>query len=232
MRIALIGYGKMGHAIEGLALERGHEVCSVIRSAENREGAALGTERLGKAEVALEFTRPEAAPANLIRLARIGLPVVCGTTGWLAELPVIEREVVAHSAALLFSPNFSLGVQLFLKAAGDLAERFRGRTGYEGYIVEQHHAGKVDAPSGTALALGEQLARVDSDREFPITAIRVGSSPGSHSLNYDSPFELIRLEHLARGRQCFAAGALLAAEWLIGRTGIFTFQSMLFQEAR
>jgi 4-hydroxy-tetrahydrodipicolinate reductase len=232
MRIALIGYGKMGQALEALAFERGHEVCTVVRSTENPEGTALDGERLGQAEVALEFTRPEAAPANLIRLARIGLPVVCGTTGWFDRLPAIEPEVAAHGSALLYSPNFSVGVQLFLKAARDLAARFRGRSEYEGYLVEQHHAGKLDAPSGTALALQLELGRVDGDREFPISSIRVGSSPGSHALSYDSPFELIRLEHIARGRQAFAAGALLAAEWLLGKTGLFTFQDMLFQETR
>jgi len=231
MRIALIGYGRMGQALGALAVERGHEVCTIVRSGENAEGAALNAERVGGAEVVLEFTRPEAAPANLIRLARLRVPVVTGTTGWLAQLPVVAREVAEHGAALLHSPNFSVGVQLFLRAAGDLAQQFRGREEYAGYILEQHHAGKRDAPSGTALELQRHLIARDTSRQFPISSVRAGSTPGSHALAYDSPHELIRLEHVARGRQIFASGALLAAEWLRDKQGTFTFEEMLFREA-
>lgn len=230
MRIALIGYGRMGQALGALAVERGHEVCTIVRSAESQEGSALTAERMGGAEVALEFTRPDAAPDNLMRLARLRVPVVTGTTGWLNRLNDVRREVTDHGSALLHSANFSVGVQLFLRAAGDLAARLRGREDYAGYILEQHHVAKRDAPSGTALELQNRVSTRDARREFPITSVRAGSTPGSHALAYDSPHELIRLEHVARGRQAFASGALLAAEWLRDRQGMFTFEEMLFGE--
>ncbi|HEU5154896.1 MAG TPA: dihydrodipicolinate reductase C-terminal domain-containing protein, partial [Gemmatimonadales bacterium] len=195
------------------------------------EGAALTADRLGGAEVALEFTRPEAAPGNLMRIASLGLPIVSGTTGWSSSLPSIEREVNANGGALLHSPNFSVGVHLFLRAAADLARQFRGRD-FDGFILEQHHAAKRDAPSGTALRLQSAVSAADPDRPFKISSIRAGFSPGTHLLAYDSPFEVIRLEHTARSRQSFAAGALMAAEWLQGRTGVYTFEDMLFGEAR
>ena len=227
MRLALIGYGKMGHALAALAIERGHEVCTIVRGEENPEGAALTGDRLGGAEVALEFTRPEAAPGNLMRMARLGLPTVSGTTGWSSSLPAIEREVNANGGALLHSPNFSVGVHLFLRTAVDLARQFQGRD-FDGSILEQHHAAKRDAPSGTALQLQAAVSAADPDRPFPISSVRAGFSPGIHLLAYDSPFEVIRLEHMARSRQTFAAGALLAAEWLQGRKGVYTFDEMLF----
>jgi 4-hydroxy-tetrahydrodipicolinate reductase len=227
MRLALVGYGKMGHALAALAIERGHEVCTIVRAEENHEGAALTSDRLGGAEMALEFTRPEAAPGNLLRMARLGLPMVSGTTGWSASLPIIEHEVKASGGALLHSPNFSVGVHLFLRAAADLAREFRSRD-FDGFILEQHHAAKRDAPSGTALQLQSAVTAADPDRPFPISSVRAGFSPGTHLLAYDSPFEVIRLEHTARSRHCFAAGALMAAEWLQGRTGVYTFEEMLF----
>jgi len=231
MRLALIGYGKMGHALATLAIERGHEVCTIVRGDENHEGAALTSDRLGGAEVALEFTRPEAAPGNLMRMAKLGLPTVSGTTGWSASLPAIEREVNAKGGALLHSPNFSVGVHLFLRAAAELARRFRGRD-FDGFILEQHHAAKRDAPSGTALQLLAAVTAADPDRSFQISSVRAGFSPGTHLLAYDSPFEVIRLEHTARSRQSFAAGALMAAEWLRGRTGVYSFEEMLFGGAQ
>src|SRR4029453_18193879 len=127
MRLALIGHGKMGHALAALAIERGHEVCTIVRGEENPEGAALTADRLGGAEVALEFTRPEAAPGNLMRMAKLGPPTVSGTAGWASRLPAIGRGGNWNGGALLHSPNFSVGVHLFLRAAVDLARQFQGR---------------------------------------------------------------------------------------------------------
>jgi len=228
MRLALIGYGKMGHAIETLAVERGHVIHAVIAGADNRNGHALGIERLAGVEVALEFTRPDAAAGNIEQLVRAGIPVVTGTTGWLDRFPEIEQLVRQHGGSLLHSPNFSVGVQLFLRAAGDLARRFANRPGFEASIVEQHHAGKLDAPSGTAVRLREVTRSRDPSREFPISSVRAGAIPGIHTLAYDSSVESVRLEHTAHGREAFAAGALAAAEWLPGHRGVFTFEEMLF----
>ncbi len=230
MRIALVGNGKMSSAIAQLAVERGHAVTTVIGSEENRNGGGLTEARLGKCDVVFEFTRPEAAADNLLRLARLGARVVSGTTGWSSRLAEVSRVVTEHGGALLHSPNFSPGVQLFLRTAKDMARRFQGKTGFDGFVVETHHAAKVDAPSGTAVALRSALRQGDQGREFPVTSIRGGYAPGTHRVTYDAPFESIRLEHEARSRAVFAAGALMAGEWLQGRTGVFTFEQMLFEE--
>jgi 4-hydroxy-tetrahydrodipicolinate reductase len=230
MRIALIGNGKMSRAIAQLAADRGHAVATVIEARENRRGEALTAERLAGVDVVFEFTRPEAVAENLKHLARLGRRVVAGTTGWADHLPEVSRMVTEHGGGLLHSPNFSPGVQLFLRAARDLAGRFAGRAGFEAFVVETHHAAKRDAPSGTALTLRTALRRADAEREFPVSSIRGGFAPGTHAVIYDAPFETIRLAHEARSRQVFAAGALLAGEWLQGRTGVFTFEQMLFGE--
>jgi 4-hydroxy-tetrahydrodipicolinate reductase len=230
MRVALVGLGKMNRILAQLAVERGHAVATVIEAEENRRGEALTPERLSGVDLVFEFTRPDAAAGNLLRLARLGQRVVTGTTGWLDRLPEVRGMVMEHGGALLFSPNFSPGVQLFLRAARDLAGRFEGRAGFDGFVVESHHAAKRDAPSGTAVSLRAALRSGDPGREFPVTSIRGGHIPGTHTVVYDAPFETIRLEHEARSRQVFAAGALLAGEWLQGRTGVFTFEQMLFGE--
>lgn len=228
MRIAIVGTGKMGRALAELAAERGHTVVATVGSGENPDGAGLTPERLRGADVALEFTRPEAAARNLERLLDAGLPVVCGTTGWEAELPRIAALVERRKGALLHAANFSVGVHLFLRAARQLAAGLAGRGEYDAFILEEHHAGKRDAPSGTARVLREQVARADPARTFPITSIRAGATPGTHELAYDGPDDRITLSHAARGRRGFAAGALLAAEWLPGHPGVHTFDTMLF----
>ena len=227
MRIAIVGYGRMGHAVETAARARGHEIAATLDV-----GDALTPERLGRADVAVEFTAPAAAADNIVRLIEAGVPVVCGTTGWHAALPRVADVVRARNGALLHATNFSLGVQLFLRAAADLARRFRGQPGYEGFIVEEHHARKLDAPSGTALSLRDAVTRADGERTIPITSVRAGSIPGIHRLAYDGPHDTVTLEHVARTRDGFASGAVLAAEWLPGRHGVFTFEEMLFGETR
>lgn len=230
MRMALIGRGKMCRAIDRLAREQGHTVVAIIGSEGNLGGAGLTRDRLAGVDVAIEFTRPDAAAANLLRLAELGVPTVTGTTGWQAQLPAVAQAVDRSGSALLHSANFSVGVQLFLRAAEDLARRFGGRQEFTGFVTETHHAAKRDAPSGTALRLAEALRRGDAGREWPITSIRGGHVPGTHEVILDSPHETVRLEHVARSRDAFAAGALLAAAWIQGRTGTFTFDQMLFGE--
>ncbi|MEO8140523.1 MAG: dihydrodipicolinate reductase C-terminal domain-containing protein [Gemmatimonadota bacterium] len=231
MRLALVGDGKMNRAIAQLAVERGHVIHTIITGTENRAGEALTAQRLAGADVAIEFTRPDGVAENLLQLAALRMPTVTGTTGWLDRLPEITRAVATHRTALLHSPNFSVGVQLYLRAARDLARHLAGRPEFAGYVVETHHAAKRDAPSGTALAMQSALRTADAERDFPITSVRAGHAPGAHELCYDTPFETIRLRHEARGRQAFASGALAAAEWLAGRAGVFTFDQMLFGEA-
>jgi len=228
MRIAIIGAGRMGRAIAELAAGRGHEVADVVGGDTNRGGTGLTAERLAGVEVAVEFTRPDAVVANLERLVALGIPTVTGTTGWSAELPRIGALVQDRGGALLHAPNFSIGVALLFRAAREVAARFAGRDRFDALLVEEHHGAKRDAPSGTALALQAALQSGDPGRGFPITSIRGGHHPGRHRVTWDSPFETIHLEHATRDRRTFAEGALQAAEWLPGRTGVFTFDQMLF----
>jgi 4-hydroxy-tetrahydrodipicolinate reductase len=230
MRVAIVGNGRMGRRVATLATERGHSIHTVVESGENAGGRALTRERIAGADVAVEFTRPEAVVRNLERLIELGVPVVTGTTGWHEALPGIRALVERKQGALLYAPNFSVGVHLFLRAARELARGFKGRSEFAGSILEEHHAAKLDQPSGTALLLQMQLRKEDPDRPFPITSRREGSVPGTHTLTYDGPHESVTLIHVARDRQIFAAGALAAAEWLPGRAGVFTFEDMLFGE--
>ena len=228
MRLAIVGNGRMGRAVAELAQERGHVVHATIGREENPGGAALTRERLGGVDVAIELTRADAVVANLERLIEAGIPTVTGTTGWSVELPRIARLVEARRGALLHAANFSAGVHLFLRAARDLAARFAGRPEFDSFILEEHHATKVDAPSGTAAALRGRLREADAAREFPITSVRAGSIPGTHVVTYDGPHDTVALSHVARSRRGFAAGALAAAEWLPGRPGVHDFEEMLF----
>lgn len=230
MRIVIVGDGKMGRAVAGLAEVRGHTIHALIGGADNAGGRALTAERLTGADVALEFTQPDAAVANLERLIDAGVPVVTGTTGWRDQLPRITAQVAQRGGALLHAANFSLGVHLFLRAAQDLTRRFAGHPEFDAFILEEHHAAKLDAPSGTARELQARASAADSARSFPITSLRAGATPGTHLVAYDGPYERVTLMHVARSREGFAAGALAAAEWLPGHHGVFTIEHMLFGE--
>jgi 4-hydroxy-tetrahydrodipicolinate reductase len=232
MRLALVGYGRMGRTIAALAAARGHEIALAVDEAENPAGRALAPERLRGIEAALEFTTPASAPTNLVRLAEAGVPTVCGTTGWDGELARVVGVIRERHAALVHATNFSVGVHLFLRTARELARRFAAHPEFDAFILEEHHAGKLDAPSGTALTLQTTAAGADPARRFPITSVRAGSIPGNHTLTYDGPHESVALAHTARSREGFAAGALLAAEWLPGHSGVFTFEDVLFGEDR
>ena len=228
MRIVIVGDGRMGRAVASLAEARGHTIEALIGRGENTDGRALTSHKLEGADVAVEFTRPDAAPANLERLIEAGIPVVTGTTGWLEHLPRISALVERRGGALLHAANFSLGVHLFLRAAQDLARRFAGRPEFDAFILEEHHAAKLDAPSGTARELQRRAGAADPARSFGITSVRAGATPGTHLLAYDGAYERVTLAHLARSREGFAAGALAAAEWLPGRPGVHTVEDMLF----
>jgi 4-hydroxy-tetrahydrodipicolinate reductase len=228
MNIAIVGNGKMGTAVAALAKTRGHHIHTVVNRMENAGGRALTNERLEGADVAIEFTRPDAAVANLERLIKLGIPSVTGTTGWTEALPRIAGLVEERQGALLYAANFSVGMHLFLRAARELARHFRGRPEFMVSILEEHHAAKVDAPSGTALLLQRQLWTEEPGRRFPITSVRAGTTPGTHTLTYEGPHETVIMSHVAKDREVFASGALAAAEWLLGRKGVFTFEEMLF----
>ena len=228
MRLVIVGNGKMGRAVAALAEARGHSIHAMIAAEDNMGGRALTRGRLSGADVAIEFTHPDAVVGNLQHLIEAGLPTVTGTTGWTAELPGITRLVEQKRGALLHAPNFSAGVLLFLRTARDLARRFAGHAAFDAFILEEHHAAKRDAPSGTAHSLQAALRAGDPARAFPITSVRAGAIPGTHLVTYDAPSESVTLSHVARNREGFAAGALAAAEWLPGHPGVHTFEEMLF----
>ena len=231
MRIAIIGNGKMGRAVTAMAEEHRHTIHTVVNHTENRDGRALTPKRLEGADVAVEFTRPDAVVKNLERLIDLGIPTVTGTTGWGEELSRITGLAQQRGTALLHAANFSVGVHLFFRAAREMARAFRGRPEFSVSIREQHHQTKVDAPSGTALQLQRQLWSEEPDRKFPITSIRAGDVLGTHTVTYQGQHETVSLSHLTLSRQAFAAGALAAAEWLPGHSGVFTFEQMLFGAA-
>lgn len=227
MRIAVVGAGRMGAAVTAEAVRAGHSVPVTIGGAENREQRALTAERLDGIDVAIEFSRPETAPANLTRLLELRIPVVTGTTGWYDHLAVIERLVRATDGALLYGPNFSIGAAIFLATAKALAARLAGRAEFDCAITEAHHKDKRDAPSGTAAALRDALRTADPSHQYPITSIRLGGIPGTHSVVADGRHESIELIHTVRDRAVFAQGAVMAAAWLHRRRGFFHFHDLL-----
>jgi 4-hydroxy-tetrahydrodipicolinate reductase len=236
-RIGLIGDGKMARAIAQLAAERGIEVAAMLGAAENERGSAIEKGGLGAADVAIEFTEPSSAPANIRACLSVGVPVVVGTTGWLDQLPALERETASAGGAMLWAANFSIGVNLFLRLARAAGAVLAAGPGFDVHLVETHHSAKKDAPSGTALAIGREVA-AGLGREVPITSVRTGHVPGTHEVIFDAPFEQITLAHVARDRRVFADGALRAAEWLAARPGgarrqgVFTMQDVLSGEGQ
>lgn len=223
-RLAIVGMGKMGHALAELAPQRGWEVAATLDEVE--VGRGITRTSLGGADAAVEFTVPSAAPGNIRAIIAAGVPVVVGTTGWYGQFDTIAADVRAHDGALLAATNFSLGVNIFEQIAEVAARLLSQAPGFDAHLVETHHAAKKDAPSGTANTLG-RTASAAWGRDIPITSVRTGSVPGTHELIFDAPFEQIHLEHIARDRRVFAEGALVAAAWLIGRRGVFTMKDVL-----
>ena len=225
-RIAIIGDGKMGTAIKGLAESEGWTVAAVIGERASDRGRGITSSTLAGAEVAVEFTQPDAAVANVGACLRAGVPTVVGTTGWYDKLSELTRLANETGVPLLWSPNFSIGVNVLLELARNAGQIMTGLTDFDAHIVETHHAKKKDAPSGTAVAL-EKAAEEGLSRPIPITSVRTGSVPGTHELIFDGAFEQIALTHTARDRRVFAEGALRAATWLIGKKGVFTMRDVL-----
>lgn len=226
-RLAIIGLGKMGRTIEQLAPERGFDVVSRI-DPHGGDAPVVTRDSLKGAEVAVEFSTPRAAVANIRAAISAGCPVVVGTTGWYEQRGEIEDLVADAKGAVLIAPNFSVGVAAFGEVVKAAARALRSAPGFDAHLTETHHTAKKDAPSGTAASL-EKLAAGEWGRSVPITSIRVGSVPGTHEFVFDGPFEQIRIEHVARDRRVFADGALLAAKWLVSerRRGIFGMHDVL-----
>ncbi|HEV2017918.1 MAG TPA: dihydrodipicolinate reductase C-terminal domain-containing protein [Gemmatimonadaceae bacterium] len=224
--IAIIGDGKMGHAIRDLAQAKGWQVAALIGERESAGGSGITRSTLGNADVAVEFTEPKAAVANIIAALRAGVPVVAGTTGWYDQLPAITQVANEAGTALLWSPNFSLGVNVLIELARYAGALMRPLEEFDAHIVETHHSKKKDAPSGTAVAIAK-AASEGLKRAIPTTSVRTGSVPGTHELIFDGVYEQLSLTHVARDRRVFAEGALAAADWLVGKRGVFTMRDVL-----
>ena len=223
--IAIIGDGKMGRTIGQMVQEKGWHLTAMLGAEHNRGGEGITRRSLGDPDVAIEFTEPESAVSNIMACIHEGLPVVVGTTGWYSALPTIIEAANDEGASLLWAPNFSIGVTLFVELARE-AGRIMGRSDFAAAMVETHHSAKKDAPSGTALAIAKAMEE-PLGKPLPVTSVRTGSVPGTHEIIFDAPFEQISMRHEARDRRVFADGALRAAEWLRGKQGVFTMRDVL-----
>jgi 4-hydroxy-tetrahydrodipicolinate reductase len=236
MKIALIGYGKMGKTIDALAQAAGHEVVLKIDLDNQHE---FTKEKLAQADVAIEFSRPETAFSNLQKCLEFGVPVVVGTTGWLEKMDEAKAICAANDGAIFWASNFSIGVNVFFAVNRFLAKMMNTQPQYEVRMVETHHTQKLDAPSGTAITLAEGIlaeisrkstwinAPIEQPAQLSIISERVDPAPGTHEVYYESPIDTIEIRHTAHSREGFAQGAIRAAEWLVGRKGVFGMSDLL-----
>jgi len=228
MKIAIVGYGKMGRMIEGVAASRGHDVVARFDIDNNRNGEGLRAENLNGVDVAVEFSTPETAVENLRRLIGLRIPAVVGTTGWYARLDEIKQLAANHNSPLVYGANFSVGMNLFLRIVREASALFARHGQYDPFLVEAHHKFKKDAPSGTALLIASQLREIYGERAPEAVALRAGHIPGTHEVGFDSEADTITLTHTARSREGFAAGAVLAAEKIVNKQGVYEFSELLF----
>lgn len=236
MNIALIGYGKMGKAIEEIAVSRGHGIVLKIDESNLEE---FNRENMSGADVAIEFTGPHSAEGNIQKILDFGIPVVCGSTGWTSNLAAIEKYVREKNGAFLYASNFSVGVNIFFEINKRLAALMGNHDEYNATIEEIHHTQKKDAPSGTAITLAEQILEHSKQKktwkneatgnpsDLLISSKRVDPAPGTHKIKYASAIDDIEIIHTAHNRQGFALGAVLAAEFIKGKKGIFSMKEVL-----
>jgi len=230
MKIAIIGYGKMGKIIDGISQSRGHEVVARLKETPTAEN-------LNDADVAIEFSNPEVAFQNIKTCLENHIPVICGTTGWLTQKPEIEKLALENNTPFLYGSNFSLGVNLFFALNENLAKLMSKTKEYSVQLEEIHHIHKLDAPSGTAISLAEGIIqnsdfeawKLDEtkDKELGIFAIREDEVPGTHSVFYKSEVDEIEIKHTAYNRNGFALGAVIAAEWIADKKGVFSMKDVL-----
>lgn len=230
MKIALLGYGRMGKTIEKIAIERGHEV--VLKIDENIEDYDLSL-----ADIAIDFSVPQAAFNNITTCFNYQIPVICGTTGWLENYEKAVEICEQENSAFIYASNFSIGVNLFFELNEKLAKMMRAFSNYSVEIEEIHHTQKLDAPSGTAISLAQQIIENSSkkawklnkavENEIPIYAKRIDNVPGTHTVSYKSEIDSIEIKHTAHSREGFALGAIIAAEWLKDKKGVYTMKDVL-----
>jgi 4-hydroxy-tetrahydrodipicolinate reductase len=239
MKIAILGYGKMGKAIEKIALNRGHEIVLKIHR-ENQEQCNL--QNLNQADVVIDFSIPDSAKANILLAVDANTPIISGTTGWLDDYDEVADYCREKDSAFLYASNFSLGVNLFFELNKNLAKLMNSHDQYQIDMTEIHHTQKLDAPSGTAISLAEQIMAENtlkknwvldsesSEGNINIDAIREGGVPGTHVVNYKSEIDTITIKHEAHSREGFAFGAIIASEWILNRKGVFSMHDVLFSK--
>ncbi|NER15674.1 4-hydroxy-tetrahydrodipicolinate reductase [Spongiivirga citrea] len=230
MQIALLGYGKMGKTIEKLAIERGHQIILTVDKGQNDFD-------ISKADVAIDFSIPDAAVNNIITCLRNNVPVISGTTGWLEHYDEMVDLCNQKDGAFIYASNFSLGVNIFFELNTQLAKMMKQLSQYNVSMEEIHHTQKLDAPSGTAISLAEGIIEnsnytdwvldAEEDEKIPIKAVRTPDVPGTHTVSYTSHVDTIDIKHTAHNRQGFALGAIIAAEWIIGKKGVFSMKDVL-----
>ena len=230
--LAIVGYGKMGRLIEQLAPEYGFEVRTKFTRENSLHDTANTRESLRGIDAAVEFTTPQFAPDNLRLLAKLGVNSVCGTTGWYEHLPAVLEAIHEAGTGLVYSPNFSIGVNVFLLTVAHAAAFFAKYPEYEAWGWEIHHSAKKDAPSGTLKKLAEEIRASGYDRSLTLTANRAGAHPGTHEIGFDSAADTITLRHTARSREGFARGALRAAQWISAKRGVFEFREIFGELGR
>jgi len=242
MNIALLGYGKMGKAIEEIALQKGHNIVLRIHDQNLEE---LSMSNLQKADVAIEFTSPQSAVHNILLCFESGIPVVCGTTGWLKEMEMVQQKCTERDGTFLYASNFSIGVNIFFELNKKLAELMKQQLNYNVTLEEIHHTEKKDAPSGTAITLAEEIIKISQQKnkwtlrqaqddstlqnknELSIVSKRIDPAAGTHSVKYSSDVDDIEIIHTAHNRKGFAAGAVLAAEFIFNKKGNFSMKDVL-----
>lgn len=231
MKIALLGYGKMGKTIEQIALQKGHEI--VLKVDENTKNYDISL-----ADVAIDFSTPSVAFSNISNCLNNNVPVVSGTTGWLNKFEEATKLCIENKSAFIYASNFSLGVNIFFELNEYLAKMMSNLNQYQISMEEIHHTQKLDEPSGTAITLAEGIIKhtnknnwalnvTNNENELPIVAKRITNVPGTHSIKYKSNVDTIDLKHTAHNRDGFALGAVIAAEWIVGKTGVFTMKDVL-----
>lgn len=236
MRVAIIGYGKMGHEIESVLVSRGHEIVLIV---DKDNAGDMTAENLRRADVAIEFSAPEAAYCNICACLEAGVPIVCGTTAWLDRYASVVELCESRGGAFFYASNYSVGVNLFFEVNRELARLMKRFEQYDVTLSEVHHTAKKDAPSGTAITLAEgilqsggrkkewHLGTTTEPEQLEVTAIRRSVVPGTHTVIWESEADVIEIEHTAKNRSGFAVGAVMAAEYLAGKTGIYTMKDLL-----
>lgn len=228
MKIAIVGYGKMGRMIEAAAQARGHEIPLKLDENNNAAFEGITEQNFKGVDVAIDFSIPAAAVQNIQRIASLGVNLVVGTTGWQSEMDHVRSVVAGRNIGMVWSPNYSVGVNAFFRIVSEAAKLLADDNAYEAWAWEAHHSAKKDAPSGTLLKIIDDMKAAGYTKRIDVSSTRAGSIPGTHEIGFDSHADTITLRHTARSREGFALGAVKAAEWLNGKKGFYEFGDILF----